>query len=98
MHDTWDDTTGKALDPKEVVRARRKEMEIPRLEAMGQGIKIVKTRWIGINKGDRCSPTYRSRLVAKEFNNGTHGCGQWFAATPPLEAHKMLLSDAATVR
>ena len=39
-----------------------------RKEALKRGIKIVAVRWIDINKGDSKTPLYRSRLVAKEFN------------------------------
>ena len=46
------------------------------------------------NKGDQQRPKYRSRLVAKEFNTGA--AEGLFAATPPLEALRLLLSDAAT--
>ena len=56
----------------------------------------MKTRWIDINKGDRFNPNYRSRFVAKEFNDGKTGDVAWFAPTPPLEALKLLISDAAT--
>ena len=61
---------------------------------MKRGIKIVQTRWIDINKGDAANPVYRSRLVAKEFNVDKQS--GLFAATPPLEALKMLVSDVAT--
>ena len=37
----------------------------------------------------------RSRFVAKEFNTG--GEAGLFAATPPLEALRMLVSEAATL-
>ena len=47
-------------------------------------------RWIGINKGDVDSPNCRSRLVAREIN--THKRDDLFAATPPLEALKVILS------
>ena len=56
----------------------------------------MKTRWIDINKGDEDMPNYRSRLVAKEFNDGA-GEGL-FASTPPLEALRFLISEAGTVR
>ena len=38
---------------------------------------------------------FRSRFVAKEFNDGK----EWglFAATPPLEALKLLIGEAATI-
>ena len=104
----WDDITGERLDPKEIYKARMKEMEyvrrkgvwkkISREEAKRRGIKIIKTKWIDTNKGDRFNPNMRSRFVAKEFNNGKSGDAAWFAATPPLEALKLILSDAATIR
>ncbi len=101
----WDDVTGEILEPKEVVKARAKELGyikdkrvwkiITRREAIRRGIKIVQTRWIDVNKGDRWCPNYRSRFVAKEFNTGKDA--GLFAATPPLEALRLLVSEAATV-
>ena len=101
----WDDNTGMALDPKQVRMARLQEIGyirkknvwtwITRAEAVQRGIKIVKTRWIDINKGDSDNPVYRSRFVAKEFNDGKDDT--LFAATPPLEALRILVSEAATI-
>ena len=54
----------------------------------------IKVRWIDVNKGDTKEPNYRSRLVAKEIN--TYKRDDLFAATPPLEALKMVLPMAAT--
>ena len=100
----WDDVSGKELDAKEVRKARREEMEyiekkgvwvkMKRSEALAQGYKIVDTRWIDIDKGDEQKPIYRSRLVGKEFNTGQEE--GLFASTPPLEALRWLLSEAAT--
>ena len=102
----WDDRTGESLDPKEVRKARSIEMayvrskgvweKISRSEACRRGIKIIQTRWLDINKGDMWNPNYRSRFVGKEYNNGKNGDVSWFAATPPLEALKLIVSDAAT--
>ena len=71
----WDDVTGEALDTKKVEEARIKEVEylisenvwtkILRREATQKGYKIVKTRWLDINKGDSAQPKYRSRFVGK---------------------------------
>ena len=58
-------------------------------------MEVVNTRWIDINKGDEHNHNYRSRLVAKEFADGS-GDGL-FAATPPLETLMVLVSEAATV-
>ena len=52
------------------------------------------TRWVDINKDDDVNPEYRSRLVAQEINRGKRD--DLFAATPALEATKMLLSLAVT--
>ena len=100
----WDDVSGKELDAGEVRRARLKEMEyvnekgvwakVDRKEALRQGWPIVSTRWIDINKGDEQCPVHRSRLVAKEFAD-SDGDGL-FAATPPLETLRVLISEAAT--
>ena len=59
-------------------------------------MKIIKTRWIDINKGDDLNPIYRSRLVGKEFNH--EAMEGIFAGTPPLEALRSLIHEAATLR
>ena len=69
----WDDLTGMRLKADQVIEARDKEMKyvrdmkvwtkIPRRMAQARGWKIIKTRWIDINKGDDENPVYRSRLV-----------------------------------
>ena len=52
------------------------------------------TRWVDINKGDEDRTEYRSSLVAKELK--TDKREDLFAATPPLEALKLLISMAMT--
>ena len=54
------------------------------------GRQPISVRWIDINKGDAINTNYRSRLVAREIN--THKRDDLFAATPPLEALKIILS------
>ena len=51
-------------------------------------------RWVDVNKQDEENPLYRSRLVAKQFRTGSDP--DLFAATPPLEAMKLIISIAAT--
>ena len=51
------------------------------------------TRWIDTNKGDASNPNYRSRLVAKEYKIDARP--DWFAATPPVECRRLLISKAA---
>ena len=53
-------------------------------------------KWVDINKGDEVNKEYRSRLVAKEIKRDRRD--DLFAATPPLEAKKMLFSAAVTER
>ena len=48
-----------------------------------------------VDKGDGQRPDNRSRLVAKEFNTGQEE--GLYASTPPLEALRWLISDAATI-
>ena len=100
----WDDVTGAALDPKEVQRARLEEIEyihrkgvyqrIRRQDALKKGIKILRTRWVDVNKGDSINTNHRGRFVAMAFN--TSKVDGLFASTPPLEALKVLISCAAT--
>merc|ERR1712086_1148632 len=103
--EAWDDLTGLSLDPKGVLSARRQELDyiaknkvwevVPREEARRNGWKIINSRWIDINKGDDIAALYRSRLVGKEFaDNKLDGL---FAGTPPLEALRFLVHEAATV-
>ena len=100
----WDDVTGMPLDSKRVRQARKEEVDyirskkvwtkIPRAEAQRRGLKVIKTKWIDINKGDDDNPVYRSRFVAKEYNDGE--APGLFAGTPPLEAMRYIIHRAAT--
>ena len=100
----WDDVTVAALDPKEVQRARLKEIEYIhrkgvyqrklRQDALKKGIKILRTRWVDVNKGDSINTNHQSRFVEMELN--TSKFDGLFASAPPLEALKMLISCAAT--
>ena len=56
----------------------------------------IAVRWVDINKGDSANPKYRSRLVAKEFNTGVNH--DLYAATPPSECLRLLLSMLASGR
>ena len=96
----WDDISAAPLDPEMAKAARRLEIayaekkpvceKIPRRLAKERGWEIVRSRWIDINKGDDKKPNYRSRMVGKEFNDSE--LEGLVAATPPLEALRLLLS------
>ena len=60
--------------------------------------KIVGCRWVNCNKGDVAEPDVRCRLVAQEVNHGDGPTDAFYAATPPLEAKRMLFSQWATER
>ena len=104
--EAWDDVKQKELKPGKVREARRVEMEyirkrnlynkVPRSKCYAQTRKPpVKSMWLDTNKGDEENENYRSRFVGKEFNTSKNH--ELFAATPPLEALRMLVSDLCTV-
>ena len=60
--------------------------------------KVVGCRWVNCNKGDLANPDVRCRLVAQEVNHGDGPTDAFYAATPPLEAKRLLFSQWATER
>ena len=56
--------------------------------------KIVGSRWVNCNKNDASDPDVRCRLVAQEVN--LHADESFYAATPPLEAKRLLFSEFAS--
>ena len=104
----WDDVSGVSLDSEKVKAARDEEVtwlnkknvyqKITRQEALQRGLRIIRVRWIDVNKRDQEKPKYRSRLVAMEFKSEDKELEDLLAGTPPLEALKMLVSEAATVK
>ena len=100
----WDDVKNVWLDPSKVREARREEMgyvrkmrvwdKVPRDVCLGRPIPV---RWVDTNKGTEAEPNYRSRIVAKELKATSPGDPvDLYAATPPLEAVKMIISHAAS--
>ena len=60
------------------------------------GVKIIPTKWVLVNKGDKDRVDIRARLVACEVKGTSEGEPGLFAATPPLEALMCLVSLATT--
>ena len=98
--DFIDDTSGKYLNTTLVQKARSEEIEV--INEMGiwevidrpLDVVVYGTRWVDINKGDESQPYYRSRLVVQEFRgkkSQSTTAWQYFTATPPLEALRILL-------
>ena len=105
QEDFWDDISGKKLNPELIHIARAEELEEFRKHnvyvkvPIEECIKVtnkrpIGVRWVDVNKGDEDNPEYRSRLVAKEIKRDKRDDN--FAATPPLEAKKILFSLAVT--
>ena len=97
-----DDTTGGVLNNEEVGKARKKEMQkfqemgvygyaLKRDAILDKEAKLVGVRWVDVQKGEEA----RSRFVAQEFA-GKDDREDIFAATPPLFATKLAISDAAS--
>ena len=105
MPEAWDDVNNVFLEPDKVIAARGEEMSffdklgvyrrVPRAMIKQVGGKIVTVKWLDTNKSDRDAPNYRSRLVAREYNDSKDDT--LYASTPPLEALRMIVSHASTI-
>ena len=104
--EAWDDVSGAKLDTEKVKAARAEEVKVihdfnvydkvPVAESWSEAGKApIDTRWIDINRGDEEAENYRSRFVAKDFK-WREVRDDTFAATPPLEALRYILSSAMT--
>ena len=102
----WDNVSGAPLETSMVLEARKVEIKelykhnvytkVPISECFGEtGKRPIGTRWVDVNKGDENHPEYRSRLVAQELKR-LEDRDDTFAATPPLEALKFILSLCMT--
>ena len=60
------------------------------------GSPPISTKWVDVNKGDQQDYDVRCRLVAREMGGGKSD--EFYAPTPPLEAKRLLFSEAATNR
>ena len=97
LDQAWDDHPEESLDAKKVKEARQLEMEyydkmhvfdeVPIAQCWERtGKAHLKSRWVDTDKGT----WYRSRWVAKQFKGSDSE--EWFAAAPPIEASRALIS------
>lgn len=96
-----DEVSGTALETTKVMAARAGELDYAHRYNVwtlaplkgcwdNTGKPTIGCRWVDIDKGDPISPNYRSRLAVQEVR--TSGTEAIFAATPPLESIRFLLS------
>ena len=91
------------FDPVLVHRAKMEEKDftdkmgvydvVPRSDAAKKGCRVIRTRWVTVNKGSD-NPQIRARWVAHEFR----GCGdkhEYFSETPDLALVKAVIAHAA---
>ena len=101
----YDAITGDLLPREETAAATEEEVKF--MEQWGvwwvvdrgfawsiSGKEPLRGKWVDHNKGDSENSNVRSRWVAMEF--AKYQDESLFAATPPLEAIRLLLSEAAT--
>ena len=103
----WDNVSGKPLDSAKVQEARREECQV--IDAMGvwevidrpANERVISTRWVDVNKGDKTHPNNRSRFVARELKQKGDTPSHWsdfFASMPPITALRALFTLAVTMR
>ncbi len=103
--ETYDEITGTTLPPELVKQARAEELKFMLNWGVWEralvtdcwaetGKAPIGSKWVDVNKGDATKPQIRSRFVVKEI--ATYKSDDFFAATPPLEALRLLLSMAAS--
>ncbi len=103
--ETYDEITGAVLPPELVRQARAEEIKFMLDWGVWERAPIadcwrdtgkapIGSKWVDVNKGDATTPLIRSRFVVKEI--ATYKTDDFFAATPPLEAFRLLLSLAAS--
>ena len=96
-----DEVSGKPLETSKVEAARAEELDFAERYNLWTAVPIqeawdvtgkgpISSRWIDLDKGDLDKPNYRSRLVIQEVRHS--GIDAIFAATPPLESLRFLLS------
>jgi len=101
----YDEYTGDLLAAGLVAVAREEEVsvmeewqvweEVPVAECFkATGKRPLGGRWVDCNKGDQQKPDVRSRWVAKDI--ARYKSDEFFAATPPLEAMRLIVSEAAS--
>ena len=68
---------------------------VPRSAAAEKGCRVIRTRWVTVNKGSDDAPQLRVRWVAKEFRGRCGHKHEFFSETPDLALVKAVVAHAA---
>ena len=105
----WDDVKHKQLDLQKVKEARKEEVDYMVKKGIWDvvdwkecrvrtGKEPVSVKWVDTDKGIDGQVKVRSRLVARDFKGKDRADHEeLFAATPPLEMLRLLISRTATM-
>ena len=57
---------------------------VPRSDAAEKGCRVIRTRWVTVNKGSDDAPQIRARWVAQQFRGRCGNKHEYFSETPAL--------------
>ena len=93
------------FDPVLVHRAKMEEKDfidkmgfcdvVPRSDAAEKGCRVIRTRWVTVNKGSDDAHQTRARWVAQEFRGGCGDKDKHVSETPDLALVKAVIAHAA---
>ena len=93
------------FDPVLVHRAKMEEKDfidkvgvfdvVPRSDAAEKGCRVIRTRWVTVNKGSDDAPQLRARWVAQEFRGRCGDKSEYFSETHDLALVKAVIAHAA---
>ena len=93
------------VDPALVHRAKMKEKDfidkmgvydvVPPSDAAEKGCRVIRTRWVIVNRGSDDAPQLRAWWVAQEFRGRCGDKHEYFSETPDLALVKAVIALAA---
>ena len=93
------------FDPILVHRAKMEEKDftdkmgvydvVPQSDAAKKGRRVIRTRWVTVDKGSDDNPQIRARWVAQEFRGRCGDKHEYFSETPDLAMVKAVIAHAA---
>ena len=93
------------FDPVLVHRAKMEEKDfidkmgvydvVPRSAAAEKGCRVIRTRWVTVNKGSDDAPQLRARWVAQEFRGRYGDKHEYFSETPDQALVKAVIAHTA---